>query len=239
MAQTVFERYEKKYLITRQQYEQLCFALQDKMTADRYGRYTISNLYYDTEDYQLIRHSIEGPVYKEKLRLRCYGTAEADTPVFLELKKKYAGIVYKRRAILPYAEALRFLDCGLYAGEPSQILNEIQYFLGLYPVRAKTFIAYERQALSGLDDDELRITFDSNIRFRTSALGLDKGNWGQELLSPQHMLMEIKIPDAFPLWLSKLLSELGIYSSSFSKYGSIYSGYLAKSNIREGEAANA
>ena len=94
--QDVFARYEKKYKLTLSQYAALRRWLQDRMEVDSYGLHTICNIYYDTPDFQLIRTSLEKPVYKEKLRLRSYGVPGGDTPVFVELKKKLDGVVYKR-----------------------------------------------------------------------------------------------------------------------------------------------
>ena len=59
--------------------------------------------------YRLIRASLEKPAYKEKLRLRSYGVTEPGGEVFLELKKKYKGIVYKRRITLPEDAAGEFI----------------------------------------------------------------------------------------------------------------------------------
>ena len=98
--QTVFQRYELKYILTAKQKEKVLQAIEPYMALDQYGRTTIRNVYFDTDNYRLIRRSIEKPAYKEKLRLRSYGQAEADSAVFVELKKKYQKIVYKRRVSL-------------------------------------------------------------------------------------------------------------------------------------------
>ena len=96
MAQEIFERYEKKYLLTEVQYLGLKRVFEDRMAADAYGVHTISNIYFDTKDFELIRTSLDGPVYKEKLRLRAYGAVNEKSTVFLEMKKKYSGVVYKK-----------------------------------------------------------------------------------------------------------------------------------------------
>ena len=99
MAIEVFNRYEKKYIIDEDTFHKLTYQIADYMNPDAYNRngeaYRISNIYYDTENDQLIRASIEKPVYKEKLRLRAYGTPELTDNVFVEIKKKYDGIVKK------------------------------------------------------------------------------------------------------------------------------------------------
>lgn len=223
MAQTIFERLETKYMLTKRQYTALHDYLACKMEPDQYGTYTVASIYYDTDRFDLIRASIEKPVYKEKLRLRSYGAYEKGNPVYLELKKKYKGVVYKRRVALSLEEAGRFLEHGL-TPEKNQILDEMKYFLTLYPVSEKAFICYNRTALA--DDDDLRVTFDSNIRFRQTELSLDKGNWGASIFEKDQVLMEIKTPTAIPLWLSHALSDLQIFPTTFSKYGFCYKQYL-------------
>lgn len=218
-----FERYEKKYLLSSDTCDTLRARLTPYLTADEYGRYTVCNLYYDTPDYRLIRASIEGPAYKEKLRLRSYGVPEAGDPVFLELKKKCAGVVYKRRASMTL-ETLRKGEM-----EADQVLKEIGWFMRIYenPI-PRVFIAYDREAFCGVEDPELRVTFDRNIRWRQSTLDLAKGAWGYPLLQQDEVLMEVKAPGAMPVWFCRLLSELEIYPTSFSKYGMCYKTCLTR-----------
>lgn len=239
MAQAIFQRYEKKYMLTASQYNALQCCLEGRMRPDEYGKYTIRNLYYDTDSYDLIRMSLEKPVYKEKFRMRSYGSPNKGNPVFLELKKKYDGVVYKRRATLSYDEAKRFLKTGCSDEKDSQIMDEIRYFMRLYPIQKKVFLCYDRTALSGMEDSELRITFDTNIRFRQTNLSLDSGTWGTAILEPGKLLMEIKVPGVFPVWLSRTLSELQIFPTSFSKYGTCYSQYIVNEQFGKGVAASA
>ncbi len=178
MAQTVFQRHEKKYLLDREQYTALRDRLSPRMQEDRYGSYTIGNIYYDTPDYRLIRASLEKPVYKEKLRLRSYGTPDSQSPVFLELKKKFDGVVYKRRAVLTLDQAEEFLSDRVYPGGQEQILHEIDWAVGFYRPEPKVFIGYDRIALCSEEDPELRVTFDTGLRWRDTALDLSKGDWG-------------------------------------------------------------
>lgn len=232
--QTVFQRYEKKYLLSEPQHQALMQQLNAYMNTDRYGLHTIGNLYFDTDRYDIIRSSIEKPLYKEKLRLRCYGVPKPDSLVFLELKKKFKGVVYKRRAEMTLTQAQRYLQSGEKPAGENQILSEIDWFLRCYQPSPKVYIAYDRLALFGKDDPELRITFDQNIRFRETALDLSKGPWGRQLLEPGQRLMEIKIPGAMPVWLSQMLSELEIFPTSFSKYGNCYKDYLIHNTHRKG-----
>ena len=231
MAQEIFKRYEKKYILEEQQYLALMSRLVTKMTADDYGLHTISNIYFDTEDYELIRTSIEKPEYKEKLRLRCYGKAEEDGSVFVELKKKLDGVVYKRRVEMKLTDARKYLYYGIYPERDNQILREIDYTAGRYNLKPAASISYDRLAFFGKEDGELRVTFDHNIRCRNHTLDLSKGPFGTQLLEPGQMLMEVKIPGAMPMWMSRLFAELMIYPVSYSKYGTYYKEYLLYSSV--------
>ncbi len=222
MAQEVFKRYEKKYLMTLAQYEALLPRILNKVRMDQYGDYTISNIYFDTKDYELIRTSLEKPTYKEKLRLRSYGEVGKEDKVFVEIKKKFDGVVYKRRVEMTLAQAEEYLYNNGNPKIDCQIMKELDWFTQRYPLEPAVFLAYDRKAYSGIDDEELRITFDTNIRYRETKLSLEKGGSGNLLLPPNLVLMEVKIPGVMPLWLSHLLSELEIYPNSFSKYGTYY-----------------
>ncbi len=227
--QTIFERYEKKYLMDEKQYQALTELLQERMVLNEFGLNTICNIYFDTPDYRLIRASIEKPVYKEKLRLRSYGVPGKEDKVFIELKKKYKGIVYKRRVPVTLREAEQFLLRRKQPHNFGQILKEIDWFLNFYQPIPRVYIAYDRIAMSGIENADLRVTFDTNIRWRESILDLSKGVWGNTMLGKGQYLMEIKIPGAMPLWLSRKLTELKIFPASYSKYGSCYKDYLINS----------
>jgi len=241
--QSVFKRVEKKYLLSEAQYMALRQLLEDHMKADRYANNTICNIYYDTPDGRLIRASLEKPVYKEKLRMRSYGTPDQKSVVFIELKKKFDGVVYKRRADLPLWEArdyLRGTGRPEEAGGKEQILREIDWFMQFYGnIRPAMFLAYDRSAFCGKENAELRLTFDSRIRYRTEALDLTAGVWGKDLLEPGQRLMEVKLEGAMPLWLSEALAGLSIYPASFSKYGKAYLKELERRNVTDGERQTA
>ena len=226
MAQEVFRRYEKKYKVTAEQYNELISRMITKMSADSYGKHTICNIYFDTPDYQLIRTSLEKPVYKEKIRLRSYGVPSDDDMVYLELKKKYDGVVYKRRVPMKLGEARKYLYYGIKPERDSQILREIDYAYQFYHAKPMVYLAYERIAFYAKENPELRVTFDMNIRARDYNLDLSKGSNGTLLLDPQTLLMEVKIPGAMPVWMSQLFSELKIYPVSYSKYGTYYKEYI-------------
>lgn len=220
--QAVFRRKEVKYLLSQKQVRALLPILERYMEPDEFAHSSISNLYYDTPDYRMIRRSLEKPGYKEKLRLRCYQVPRGDTQAFLEIKKKASGVVYKRRDSLPYAQARAYLGRRAPGGD-SQIFHELDWMLRCYQNLAPAmFLSYERDSLRGKDDPNLRLTLDRNILWRAGALDLRLGTWGEGLLGPDQVLMEIKIANAMPLWLAGALSEHAIYPASFSKYGQAY-----------------
>lgn len=221
--QTVFKRYELKYLLTEAQKEAVLEAMEPYMKPDRYGPTVIRNLYYDTENYQLIRRSIEAPVYKEKLRVRSYSQAASDSTVFVELKKKYNSVVYKRRLPLTESAAMQWLGSSRRCPEDTQISKEIEYFLDFYQgLRPTVFLSYEREAFATRDAGDFRVTFDAAILGRQEDLSLQAPIWGSAILSDNRVLMEIKCSGGMPLWMATVLSQNGIRRTSFSKYGTAY-----------------
>lgn len=225
-VQSCFKRYEKKYCLTLAQQQFLLQGMQPYMKKDAYGQYTICNIYYDTDDWRLIRTSLEKPLYKEKLRVRSYGTPAPDGKVFVEIKKKYDGVVYKRRITAGADEVDPFLSGFCQAERLDQIGREIQWFQRMNRTKPKVFIGYDRLAFAGIENPDLRITFDTNLRWRTTGLDLRCGDWGAPLAGYGEVLMEIKIPGTAPLWLSHLLSEAGVFSTSYSKYGACYKYHI-------------
>lgn len=229
--QTIFKRYETKFLMTKTQENKLKVIMKEYMTADTYGQSTICNLYFDTPDFLLIRRSIEKPIYKEKLRLRSYGKATSEKQVFPELKKKYNGIVYKRRLDMTEKKAMACLS-GKLSFPDTQIGREISYcferYRGLAP---RVFLSYEREAFYAKGNGDFRMTFDTNILWRDYDLSLCNGNYGIPILDSDSVLLEVKTSGAIPLWLTKWLSENKIYKTSFSKYGNAY----MKMERRKGE----
>lgn len=227
MATEVFNRYEHKYLIDNFTYEKVIKVMDEHMELDSHSKnhepYTISNIYFDTDDNYLIRTSLSKPEYKEKLRLRAYGAADKNSMVFLEIKKKYKGIVNKRRTVLKLSEAYDFISIGK---EPTpsdyinkQVLKEISYFLQVYNPKPKLFLAYDRIAYFEKNNRDLRVSFDMNIRSRRFNLKFEDGDYGEKLLDENMYLMEVKTGLAKPLWLTHMLTELNIKRTSFSKYG--------------------
>ena len=233
-----FQRYEKKYLIDESTYRALYQQLKTEMVVDHYGDSTICNIYFDTPSHLLIRNSLEKPVYKEKLRLRSYGIPREGDTVFVELKKKYKGIVYKRRVKMELMDAEQYLYYQKPMENPTQITKEIDWFMKYYQsIEPAMYISYQRIAMYGIRDPQLRITFDRNILWRENDLWLEYGDWGNSLLEEGQRLMEIKIPGTMPLWLSHMLDHMEIYPASFSKYGMGYEHSMMNTNdkIKKGE----
>ena len=232
--QNVFKRYELKYILSAPQKELLQKEMEGRMLQDQYGRTTIRNIYYDTDSFRLIRDSLDHPVYKEKLRIRSYQRANADDTVFVEIKKKFEDVVYKRRVAIPKIAACDWIDLGKPLPFRSQITSEIEYFKNFYDgIEAKVFLSYEREAYSGKNDPELRLTLDENILARDTDLDLGKDIWGTPLLCPGTTLMEIKISGAMPLWMADFLSRNKITKVTFSKYGTYYKDCLRACQIKE------
>lgn len=232
MPVTVFNRYELKYLLNEEQYKNVREYLSKYMEQDSYGLHTICNIYYDTDNYDLISASIEKPKYKEKLRLRSYGVPKLKSNVFLEIKKKYNKNVNKRRIALPLESAYEYLEKGVLPQVGADyskaiILKEIDFFINRYKTLApRQFLAYDRIALFGKQDSAFRVTFDQNIRSRDYELALENGDHGNLLLPRGSYLMEVKISSAMPLWFAHMLSDNNIYRVSFSKYGNVYKKLL-------------
>lgn len=224
----VFKRVEKKYLLSEDLYQKLFEKMNNYITVDTYDFSTICNIYFDTDDYLLVNRSIEKPIYKEKVRLRSYGIPKKNSKVFLEIKKKYKGVVGKRRVSAPLKEFYKYFNTGKYPNVDTQIMNEINYCFKFYNLKPKVFLAYDRYSYKGKDDSNFRITFDKNIRSRTDNLYLENGDNGMLLLDKNCYIMEVKTLGAYPLWFVQILSELNIYPTSFSKYGNVYKKQIFK-----------
>ena len=227
------KRCEMKFLLNEEQYRTLLEAISEYMTEDEYGRHTILNIYLDNRNNDLIRSSLGKPVYKEKLRLRAYGQhAEDNSRAFLEIKKKFRGITYKRRFELTYKELHGYITDGAPPSVQGQVFEEIDYLIRRKSLKPKIVICYDREAYYGNDDKEFRLTFDGNIRYRRDDLDLRSGDHGERLTTQPFRVMEVKSAGAIPLWLVKILSEQKIYHGSFSKYGSIFMNEVNQRRMR-------
>ena len=235
MAITTFVRKEKKYLINKEQRKKLLEILPQYMDFDKYcqdgNRYAVNNIYFDTETFNVIRHSLSKPAYKAKLRMRSYKIAAgANDETFLEVKKKFQGVVNKRRIILPLKDLESYLETRKrpndITAQQRQIFSEIDYMLDREIVRPAVYLSYIRTALFAKEDSSIRLTIDEDIITRTTDLTLREGRYGDALLPEGYYLMEIKVNQKFPLWLAHILTDLKIYPTSFSKYGKFYLNYV-------------
>lgn len=222
----VFERWEKKYLISRDKCFEIRRALLECMDEDEFGLSTVCSLYYDTDDFRLIYNSIEKPLYKEKFRLRCYGVPDDDTQVFAEIKKKYDGIVYKRRVTAPYHEMMEFINGAHELERDIQIQREIRYMLARTKIHPACYVAYDRYALKDREGRDVRITFDLNARFRTYDLDLMKGDHGTPIEDNDLCIMEMKLGQGAPMWLVDVLNRMELSPGTYSKYGTVYKKHI-------------
>lgn len=211
-------------MLTFDQYSAIIDIIKSRLKEDEHGSTTIQSLYFDTPNYRLIRESIEKPTFKEKLRLRSYGLVGERDLAFLEMKRKSQGVVYKRRAKVTEEEAFSFLEYK-NDGYDNQIFKELKYFRDFYKdLKPVILLLYDREAYY---EQELRITFDTNIRYRFDNLNLSTSLDGKQL-DEGLIIMEIKTINSMPLWLVELLSNNNIYKSSYSKYGTAYRKIISK-----------
>ena len=218
----IFKRYEKKYRLTKEEYLRFLSLIRDKLVPDKYGINTVCSLYLDTPDYLLIRNSIDAISYKEKLRIRSYGVPRDDKNIFFEIKKKYKGVVYKRRVSMSLKEAFEYIDT-LFPPFDSQIMREIDYAMHFYKSpKPSACILCEREAYFSAEDPNVRLTFDKNLRYRRDFPNENNLKDGVCLLPEDEYIMEIKTPGAMPLWLASALSQCKIYPAKFSKYAHAY-----------------
>lgn len=227
-----FKRVEKKYMATGKQLEIFLPMMLEHMTADDYGETTICNIYLDTPDDLLVRRSIEKPKYKEKMRLRSYGIPKDNDPVYLEIKKKAQGVVYKRRIDMTAGQAMAYLAGDAPLGRQGQIAHEISYMHDRYGLKPKLYLAYDRVAYRELvpSPNEVRITIDRHIRSRDTDIDLRLGDAGRLLMPEDCRLLELKTAGAYPLWLCNALTAAELYPTSFSKYGQVYMRRVANSS---------
>ncbi|GAA3723699.1 polyphosphate polymerase domain-containing protein [Salinicoccus jeotgali] len=229
MSVEVFNRREQKYLITKKQYEKLLEKISPYMRADRLGdegRYTVTSLYFDSVDHKIYFETKNKLPFRQKLRLRIYGQAGLEDPSFFEVKQKHSQVVNKRRTSLPLQQAYRYISMTKDGSKEevkemlrdSQVLREIDRFRSLYQLRPEMIVSYDRLALFAVDDPQLRITFDLNLRTRSEDLHLENGPDGVNFIDPGLVVLEVKVNNSVPLWLARILQELECEQRSASKY---------------------
>ncbi len=231
MSILAFNRKETKYILTEEQVIKLKDRIKQYMNldphCDGYRTYKIQNIYYDTQNNDLISKSIEKPVFKEKLRLRKYYGSNV---YFLEIKKKCHGIVGKRRIVLKKEELNLFLngnDLGYINDYSSKMaIKEIKYLTERYNLIPKVYLSYERLGFFSKVDKSLRLTIDSNLKSRRYNLDIENDECDNYIIPKNNYILEIKSVNNYPLWLVNILTDLNIKCTSFSKYGKEYKNYL-------------
>lgn len=231
MAIATFKRYEKKYLITKEQLDEIMPSLLEYMELDPFcvggKEYRIYSIYYDTDNHDIIRQNSSKPYYKEKMRIRSYyDRKDPEDKIFMEIKKKSGGQGNKRRIKLKIKEIEPFVNDGILPEThdylSAQVAKELAYFLKNNKVHPALYVQYDRLALFGKEDKNFRMTFDRNVRTRRSNFQFGESDEDELLLPGGEYIMEIKILGAMPLWLTHLLSEHNLFSRGFSKYGVKY-----------------
>jgi len=217
-----FRRVGKKYIIDKEQYMCLRKCLESKMIEDKHGKSKICNIYFDTDNYELISHSIEKTIYKDKVRVRSYNIPQKEDNVYLEIKRKYDSVVSKRRIKLKLKDVCDYLEDREIEIKDMQVKKELDYYIEYFKLSPKMYVSYDREALYGVDDENFRITFDNNITARNYDLDLDKGSYGFNIFEEDKYIMEVKTLGAMPIGFVKLLAENNIFPNGYSKYGNAY-----------------
>ena len=224
-----FNRFELKYLITYQQAEQLRHALAAYVIPDEHGAgngsYALASLYYDSPDLRCYWEKVDGIKFRRKLRIRCYETSDAlseDTPVFVEIKQRVDRVTQKRRASLRYADALRLCDerqIPEHVLTDRPVVEEIHAFLWQYDMYPASIVRYQRQAFVGTGYDiGLRVTFDTALTAQADRLRLHEPLAGRPLWDGNWVVMEIKVNERLPYWLTELVAAHNLQVIRVSKY---------------------
>lgn len=230
----IFRRIEKKFILNKKQYTKLKAILKEYMNEDSHGKSTICNVYFDTPSYDLIRHSITKPYYKDKVRVRSYNIPKANSTVFLEIKKKCDKVVGKRRIEMKLKEFNKYLEnSNSLENKNEQIKRELDYYFKLYNLKPAMYISYSREAYYAKGNNDFRVTFDNNIKARQYDLNLEKGSYGADILDKNKIIMEIKTLGTIPFWFVKIIEELDIKPGNYSKYGVAYEELILKENFNE------
>ncbi|HLR64489.1 MAG TPA: polyphosphate polymerase domain-containing protein [Pseudogracilibacillus sp.] len=231
MAIEFFTRREQKYLITKQQYEKMILHLSPHMRPDLNGQdgfYSVTSLYFDNDEGDIYYETKNKLKFRQKLRLRIYDQATLNDRAFFEIKQKNRKVVHKRRMVLPLREAYDYLgslgmpNVDAYQTSNQQVFKEIDSFKQLYRLKPEMIVSYDRQALHGINDDDLRITFDMNLRCRKDDLRVENGPYGMNFIDPNLVVLEVKVTDSIPLWLTRILQKLACENRSASKYCTSY-----------------
>ena len=222
----IFSRREQKYLITQWQYLQLVENILPYMRPDKYGvegRYSVTSLYFDNDDQDIYFETKNKLKYRQKLRLRVYDDTDRNGTAFFEVKQKHNKVVNKRRLVMPLSEAYRYLnndaeELSSYETSNGQVLKEIDHFKRFYDLQPEMIVSYNRHAFHGVTDPELRITFDLDLKCRNEDLALENGSYGHNFIDENLVVLEVKVNDSVPLWLTRHLQDLDCEQRSASKF---------------------
>lgn len=224
ISKEIFSRYELKYLISYETYLAFAEQLSQKMKNDQFGnmgKYNIISLYFDSDDHTIYYETRNNLPFRQKLRLRIYNNATLDTVSFLELKQKFNRVVNKRRTKLKLGDAYQYLEqynSDDISVSNRQIMAEVDSFRSLYRLKPELIVSYDRHAFIGVEEEDLRVTFDYNLRCRKDDLRIESGPHGMRFVDPHLVVMEVKVTHSVPLWLSRLLSDYACPRKSVSKY---------------------
>ena len=233
-----FSRYEFKFPVKYDDMDRMLDDLapyvgQDEHT-DENGYYTISSIYLDNDTWQCFYETINRDKYRQKVRLRVYGSVDNNSICFFELKAKFKGLVGKRRVKMRLGDAMTFIkecnaghdpDINTFECSNRQILKELKHIILTKSLKPTVVVSYERLALFSKDDPDLRITFDVNIRTRDTELDLTKGTGGDYVTSEDTAILEVKTSKNIPYWLVGILKKYNYKDQTFSKYCSHFSKY--------------
>ena len=241
MDAKIFDRIEKKYLITPEQERNMLSAIREHMDEDLYHKSEVFNIYFDTPNYDLIVKSIDNPKFKQKLRARSYGGYDK---VFLEIKTKMRGpeynVGYKRRVLITRDDYKKLISRKKTTAELAaqkietprdiQISREVDYMINHFNLAPKILVYYNRKSYAG--EQGLRITFDHDLHYRDHDLKFSRSKKDRKYFSNDHsIIMEIKAHGVLPLWLVHALDAEQVYPSRFSKIGKIYEQLRKEQNV--------
>ena len=222
-----FRRKEHKYLITTEQYVELVRRMSSYMRPDRHGingKYTVTTLYFESLDHKIYVETKNKLQFRQKLRLRVYDKTNIVGNAFFEIKQKYEKVVNKKRMVIPLGEAYRYLadesssSLAEYKTSNPEVLYEIDHFQKSYALKPEMVVSYERHAFHHIEDADLRITFDLNLRCRNDDLSIEHGSHGEHFIDPYLVVLEVKTSETVPLWLTQILQDLQCEKKSISKF---------------------
>jgi hypothetical protein len=227
-AVRTFNRYELKYIAGRKLVTAFRDGLDSRLDRDPHGVrgfYPVWSRYYDTRDLRLYWEKIDGIRFRRKLRIRHYGAPDLvtdATQVWVEIKQRVNRVTQKRRVRLAYAEALGLCDGmepAVYEPRDRAVIEEVLVFVQQHALRPTTVVGYVREAYVGREEDGgLRITVDSRVRGRDRDLDLYSGGENRHIIRPELSVVEIKVNERVPYWLTERIAGHNLQLVRMSKY---------------------